>query len=93
MEDVAPDDDVLQACRVLKEKGYRIALDDVCSFSAVEPYLGLAYILKVDFRQPKESQQQALAREIRHGGLLPLAEKEASPGPGNALRVLPGLLL
>ena len=75
LEDVSPDSDVLEACRALKEKSYRIALDDVCSISAVEPYLGLADIVKVDFRQTDESQQQVLAHEIRRHGLVLLAEK------------------
>lgn len=75
LEDVVPDDQVLAACRALKEKGYQIALDDVCSMAAVEPYLGLADIVKVDFRLTSSFQQRALARDVRRHGLIALAEK------------------
>ncbi len=75
LEDVVPDNEVLEACRALKEKGYRIALDDVCSFREVKPYLGLADIIKVDFRLTSLLQQRVLAREISRHPLLALAEK------------------
>ncbi len=75
LEDVLPDREVLEACRALKEKGYLIALDDVCSLREVEPYLSLADIIKVDFRLTNSTRQQEMAREVRGRGMLALAEK------------------
>ena len=75
LEDVVPDDQVLEACGALKKKGYRIALDDVCSLAAVEPYLPFADIVKVDFRLTTDDKQRGLAQEIRTRGLVALAEK------------------
>ena len=75
LEDVAPDNEVLEACRALKEKGYQIALDDVCSLRELQPYLKFADIIKVDFRLTSHFQQRALAQEIRRHHLLALAEK------------------
>jgi len=75
LEDVLPDREVLEACRSLKEKGYRIALDDVVSLRDVEAYLPLADIVKVDFRLANVAARAAMAYEIRRRGILALAEK------------------
>lgn len=75
LEDVVPDDEVLEACRALKQKGYRIALDDVSSLREVQAYLGLTDIVKVDFRLTSLLQQRVLAREISRHHLVALAEK------------------
>jgi c-di-GMP-related signal transduction protein len=75
LEDVLPDGEVLDACRSLREKGYRIALDDVASLRDVEAYLPLTDIVKVDFRLASRAAQAAMARELHQRGILPLAEK------------------
>jgi c-di-GMP-related signal transduction protein len=75
LEDVLPDQSVLDACRGLKQKGYRIALDDVESLVAVGPFLEFADIVKVDFRLTNSVQQREMARELRRRDLLTLAEK------------------
>src|SRR5262249_40433482 len=75
LEDVLPDAEVLEACRSLKDKGYRIALDDVVCLREVEAYLPLADIVKVDFRLANRFAQGAMAHELRRREILPLAEK------------------
>lgn len=75
LEDVLPDGEVLEACRCLREKGYRIALDDVTSLRDVEAYLPLADIVKVDFRDANRAAQAAMAYELHQRGILALAEK------------------
>ncbi len=75
LEDVLPDREVLEACRSLKEKGYRIALDDVVSLREVEAYLPLADIVKVDFRLASRVAQATMACELRRREILALAEK------------------
>jgi len=75
LEDVLPDGEVLEACRSLKEKGYRIALDDVVSLREVEAYLPLADVVKVDFRLAGRVAQATIAYELHQRGILALAEK------------------
>jgi EAL and modified HD-GYP domain-containing signal transduction protein len=75
LENVLPDRDVLEACRALKEKGYRIALDDVVSLREVEVYLPFADIVKVDFRLANRVAQATMAYELRRREIMALAEK------------------
>ncbi|MFZ0707466.1 MAG: EAL domain-containing protein [Candidatus Korobacteraceae bacterium] len=75
LEDVLPDREVLEACRSLKEKGYRIALDDVVCLRDVEAYLPLADIVKVDFRLASRVSQATMAYQLHQRGILALAEK------------------
>jgi EAL and modified HD-GYP domain-containing signal transduction protein len=75
LEDVLPDREVLEACRSLKQKGYRIALDDVACLREVEAYLLLTDIVKVDFRLASRVAQAAMAYELRRREILALAEK------------------
>ena len=75
LEDVLPDGEVLDACRALKQKGYRIALDDVASLRHVEAYLPLADVVKVDFRLATRTAQAAMAQELHRRGITALAEK------------------
>jgi EAL and modified HD-GYP domain-containing signal transduction protein len=75
LENVLPDRDVLEACRALKEKGYRIALDDVVSLREVEAYLPFADIVKVDFRLASRVAQATMAYELRRREIMALAEK------------------
>lgn len=75
LEDVAADREILEACRALRGLGYRIALDDVCSMNAVNPFVGIAEIVKVDFRLTSSQQQTELARDLRRLNVTALAEK------------------
>jgi len=75
LEDVRAEQTVLEACRDLRQKNYMIALDDVISMEQVRPYLGLAELVKVDFRLTTTAQQEELARDLRKCGLVVLAEK------------------
>jgi EAL and modified HD-GYP domain-containing signal transduction protein len=49
LEDVHPTEPVLAACRKLKRRGYLIALDDFAYSEEIEPLIGLADIIKIDF--------------------------------------------
>lgn len=75
LETVHPDDEVLQACRRLKEKGYLIALDDFVSGGDLDALTALADYIKVDFRGTKPSEQAAIARRYGARGVKMLAEK------------------
>ncbi|MDX8405677.1 MAG: HDOD domain-containing protein [Mariprofundus sp.] len=48
LETVPPTDEVLAACRALKENGYTLLLDDVIYEPRLDPLLELADVIKVD---------------------------------------------
>jgi c-di-GMP-related signal transduction protein len=50
LEDVKPTKKVLSVCRELKDKGYRIALDDFIFDRKLIPLVELAHIIKIDVR-------------------------------------------
>ncbi|MBT9332908.1 EAL and HDOD domain-containing protein [Paracidobacterium acidisoli] len=50
LESVVPDGEVMEACRDLRDAGYRLALDDFAPDDARLPLLELADFVKVDFR-------------------------------------------
>ena len=75
LETVEPDREVLEACRMLKRKGYLLALDDFACGSPWEPWLDLADIVKVDVLASGPADRAALAKRFKHGGPRLLAEK------------------
>lgn len=75
LETVAPEPDVLAALRHLRERGYRIALDDVVYQSALDPLLELADIVKVDLPAIPADQLPGQVGELRRFGVELLAEK------------------
>jgi len=50
LENVYPDEELIAACKSLKRKGYRFALDDFDGEAAKLPFLEIADFIKVDFR-------------------------------------------
>jgi c-di-GMP-related signal transduction protein len=75
LEDVRPDDQVLAACRRLKNAGYTIALDDFMFSQAGHSLTGFADIIKVDFLTTAPAEREALARQFSPLGIKMLAEK------------------
>jgi c-di-GMP-related signal transduction protein len=75
LETVKPDADVLAACRRMKQKGYRLALDDYQDGPEMEPLFELADFVKIDFLMTSLPDQEALARKFRRMGIRVLAEK------------------
>lgn len=75
LETVEPDAEVIEACRELRRRNYRLALDDFVPSPAMEPLIRLASIIKVDYLLTPPEDRRALVR--RHGseGILMLAEK------------------
>ncbi|MEE8587436.1 MAG: diguanylate phosphodiesterase, partial [Acidobacteriota bacterium] len=51
LEDVEPDEEVVNACRILKRRGYMLALDDFVFEEKAWPLVKLADIIKIDFQQ------------------------------------------
>jgi c-di-GMP-related signal transduction protein len=75
LETIAPDDEILGACRRLKQAGYTIALDDFVDSPAWAPLVDIADIIKVDFRLTGREEQRALVSRFAHRGIRMLAEK------------------
>jgi c-di-GMP-related signal transduction protein len=75
LETVRPEPAVIDACRVLREKGYVLALDDFSHLKGWDRLANLVSIIKVDFRATTEEQQQALVERYAGRGICMLAEK------------------
>jgi EAL and modified HD-GYP domain-containing signal transduction protein len=74
LETIRGGDEVVEACRDLKSRGYRLAADDVIDPDDDSPLLSFADIVKVDFRDTTVAQRMALSRRFRGRAQL-LAEK------------------
>jgi len=74
LENVVPGEDLVEACRSLRDRGYRLALDDFTVPEKVEALAPIADFLKVDFRATSLAQQRDAAARFR-GQVLLLAEK------------------
>lgn len=72
------DEEVLESCRQLKEKGYTIVIDDCVSCTGKEELLKLADIVKVDFLKTKEAERRNIALNLLPRGVSLLAEKVES---------------
>jgi EAL and modified HD-GYP domain-containing signal transduction protein len=75
LENVEPDDDVVQACKRLKDEGYTLALDDFVVADQGHPLLDLADIVKVDFMGTTPEERKRLAGYLSQRKIKPLAEK------------------
>jgi c-di-GMP-related signal transduction protein len=75
LETINPDGEIIDACKRLKERGYRIALDDFVDSPKWAPLVALADIIKVDFRLTNVKEQREIVS--RHAGkkIKMLAEK------------------
>jgi EAL and modified HD-GYP domain-containing signal transduction protein len=75
LEEVEPAEDVLQACRLLKDKGYVMALDDFVLSEAYLPFATLADIIKIDFRITDSEARSELIERLAEYSVSFLAEK------------------
>jgi EAL and modified HD-GYP domain-containing signal transduction protein len=75
LENIAPDEEVLAACRRLKEAGYLLALDDFVTATAGSPLLEMADIVKVDFMGTSPEERKRLGQDLVARGIKALAEK------------------
>jgi c-di-GMP-related signal transduction protein len=74
LETVEPDEEVMNACRKMKQMGYGIALDDFQFSKSMERLVELADYVKIDFRLP-ESQRRKTLRQLEGSGVRLVAEK------------------
>jgi c-di-GMP-related signal transduction protein len=75
LENTAPDDEVVAACRRLKKSGYAIALDDFVDAAEWGRLVDLADCIKVDFLATPPESQFRFCREYARRNIRMLAEK------------------
>ncbi len=77
LEDVEPDPKLIEVLRSISSQGYLLALDDfILRGNEKNPFLEIADIIKVDFRQTDERERKAIAMRFPPGsGIKLLAEK------------------
>ena len=76
IDEIAPtDEELLEACRQLKTKGYTIVADDFASWQSSEELIKLADIVKVDFLKTKEAERRSIALRLAPMGIKLLAIK------------------
>lgn len=75
LETVKPEPEVIAACRRLKSRGYTLALDDFIGQPGYEALIGLADIIKVNFRALTVAQRAAIRARYGRRGIKMLAEK------------------
>ena len=75
LEDVDPEEGVINACQEMADKGYCLALDDFVFRPDYMPLISLAKIVKVDFRATQGEQISELVKKLSHDKFSFLAEK------------------
>jgi EAL and modified HD-GYP domain-containing signal transduction protein len=79
LETIDIDAKIVARCRALKERGYSIALDDVCRYSTkFEPILEFADVVKIDILQLDSESLAKLVRRFEPWPARLLAEKVES---------------
>lgn len=64
LETIEPDDEIIAACKVLKELGYKLVLDDYVFEPKHDSFIELADIIKVDYRLTSPNARKRLIKEI-----------------------------
>lgn len=74
LEHTTVDREVIRACKALRAKGYRLALDDVSNLEAVRPLLPHVDLVKVDFSLTDADEQEEMVHELNQHRVTLLAE-------------------
>jgi EAL and modified HD-GYP domain-containing signal transduction protein len=75
LESLEPTPSLIAACRKLKAKGFRLALDDFTWKPKFDPLVELADYVKVDFLQTGAQERQSLLRRLSGVTVALVAEK------------------
>lgn len=75
LEKVPPEKEILEKCKALKKKGYRIALDDFRYLPGYDPLLDLADIVKIDFQRSDRDEIENILDRLKGSVVECLAEK------------------
>lgn len=78
LEDVEPDDELIEAIKTIRSQGYILALDDfILRGNEYNPFLKLVDIIKVDFRQTDDEERKAIAKRFPGSGKVKLLAEKA----------------
>lgn len=75
LEDIEPDNDVLEACGRLRAQGYQLSLDDFIPRPGLERFLPYVDYIKIDFRLSDRSQRSDIRRFLKGCDARLIAEK------------------
>ncbi len=75
LENVEPDEEVIAACKSLKQSGYLMVLDDFVFEEKFQPLIEMADIIKVELANLEAEEIQSLVQEFSSRGVEFLAEK------------------
>lgn len=75
LENIVPDEKIIECCREFSSMGYVLALDDFTYTPEIEPLIDLSDIIKVDFMLSTKEQIEDYAARFSGNGKKLLAEK------------------
>lgn len=75
LETVNPDESIIEKCKLLKKRGYTIALDDFVYKPEYEALIDFADIIKIDFIVSSRSEIEKTVSRLKNRPLVFLAEK------------------
>lgn len=75
LEDIAPKEEIIGSSKLLKEKGYKIALDDFVYSEEYEGLIQLADIIKIDFLLSDREEIERISKDLLSRHIVLLAEK------------------
>jgi c-di-GMP phosphodiesterase len=78
LEDIHVDDALVKSVRILKQRGYRIALDDFVERDGWEPLVELADYIKIDVREHSAPELSRAVERMNGSDAVMLAEKVES---------------
>jgi len=75
LQDIEPDEKMLNACKKLKEQGYLLALDNFKYDMKFEPLIDLVDIIKIDFLNTDQEERRAVIQRVSSKKVRFLANK------------------
>ncbi|MCH8874825.1 diguanylate phosphodiesterase, partial [candidate division KSB1 bacterium] len=75
LENVEPDEEIISACKNLKDLGYLLVLDDFVFAPGYESLIDLVDIIKVDFIQTQGTERGTVIQDVGASRIEYLAEK------------------
>ncbi|MFL0198175.1 EAL and HDOD domain-containing protein [Clostridium sp. WILCCON 0269] len=75
LENVKPSNEVINACKILKQNGFILALDDFVLNEEHKKFIDFADIIKVDFRVTQGYDRKKIINDVKSKKIKFLAEK------------------
>ncbi|MBF0429949.1 MAG: HDOD domain-containing protein [Fibrobacteria bacterium] len=75
LENIEPDEEVIEALTRLRKQGYTIALDDFILEDKFKPLIELADIIKIDFLASSKDERRDIVQKYKDRNIIFLAEK------------------